>query len=96
MQTVLIALLYFYKTTISGLFGRRCRFYPSCSDYARKAIRCYGATRGTYLAARRLCRCHPFSSGGIDFVPSLSPTSNKRVSGDPCLCIWNRIRSILR
>ncbi|MDU0810395.1 MAG: membrane protein insertion efficiency factor YidD [Burkholderia sp.] len=91
MKTILITLLYFYKTTISLLLGRRCRFYPSCSDYAREAIQCYGVTWGTYLAARRLCRCHPFSSGGSDFVQPL-PT-NEKTSGNPSLC--SRIRSTL-
>jgi putative membrane protein insertion efficiency factor len=69
MQTVLIALLRFYKLAVSPLLGSRCRFYPSCSDYAREAIQYHGAARGTYLAARRLCRCHPFSAGGVDLVP---------------------------
>jgi hypothetical protein len=76
MQTVLIALLRFYKLAVSPMLGNRCRFYPSCSDYAREAIQYHGAARGTYLAARRICRCHPFSAGGIDLVPP--PTSEKR------------------
>jgi putative membrane protein insertion efficiency factor len=69
MQTALIALLRFYKVAVSPLLGNRCRFYPSCSDYAREAIQYHGAAHGTYLAAKRLCRCHPFSAGGIDLVP---------------------------
>ena len=73
MQTVLIALLRFYKLAVSPLLGNRCRFYPSCSDYAREAIQYHGAARGTYLAARRLCRCHPFSAGGVDLVPPAPP-----------------------
>jgi len=76
MQTVLIALLRFYKLAVSPMLGNRCRFYPSCSDYAREAIQYHGAARGTYLAVRRVCRCHPFSAGGIDLVPP--PTSEKR------------------
>ncbi|BAN24659.1 putative membrane protein insertion efficiency factor [Caballeronia insecticola] len=69
MQTALIALLRFYKVAVSPLLGNRCRFYPSCSDYAREAIQYHGAAHGTYLAAKRLCRCHPFSAGGVDLVP---------------------------
>ncbi|KMZ11825.1 Protein YidD [Candidatus Burkholderia humilis] len=69
MQTALIALLRFYKVAVSPLLGNRCCFYPSCSDYAREAIQYHGAARGTYLAAKRLCRCHPLSAGGIDLVP---------------------------
>jgi uncharacterized protein len=76
MQTVLIALLRFYKLAVSPFLGSRCRFYPSCSDYAREAIQYHGAARGTYLAARRLCRCHPFCAGGFDPVPPANP--NKR------------------
>ncbi|KND55947.1 Protein YidD [Candidatus Paraburkholderia kirkii] len=69
MQTALIALLRFYKVALSPLLGKRCRFYPSCSDYAREAIQYHGAAHGTYLAVKRLCRCHPFSAGGVDLVP---------------------------
>lgn len=72
MQTALIALLRFYKVAVSPLLGSRCRFYPSCSDYAREAIQYHGAAHGTYLAAKRLCRCHPFSAGGVDLVPQPS------------------------
>jgi putative membrane protein insertion efficiency factor len=80
MQTALIALLRFYKVAVSPLLGNRCRFYPSCSDYAREAIQYHGAARGTYLAARRLCRCHPFSAGGIDLVP---PPAGRNDYPDP-------------
>ncbi|WP_061158992.1 membrane protein insertion efficiency factor YidD [Caballeronia temeraria] len=69
MQTALIALLRFYKLAVSPLLGNRCRFYPSCSDYAREAIQYHGAAHGSYLAVKRLCRCHPFSAGGVDLVP---------------------------
>jgi putative membrane protein insertion efficiency factor len=73
MQTVLIALLRLYKVAVSPLLGSRCRFYPSCSDYAREAIQYHGAARGSYLAVKRLCRCHPFSAGGVDLVPPAPP-----------------------
>lgn len=79
MQTVLIALLRFYKVAVSPLLGNRCRFYPSCSDYAREAIQYHGAARGAYLAVRRVCRCHPFSAGGVDLVPP--PNSDTRARG---------------
>lgn len=69
---VLLALLRFYKVGISPLLGSRCRYYPSCSDYAKDAIQYHGAARGTYLAFRRVCRCHPFSAGGVDPVPLAS------------------------
>ena len=47
----------------------RCRFYPSCSNYALEALRLHGAARGSWLTARRLGRCHPFHPGGVDHVP---------------------------
>jgi uncharacterized protein len=76
MRTALIALLRFYKVAVSPMLGNRCRFFPSCSDYAREAIQYHGAAHGTYLAAKRLCRCHPFSAGGIDLVPPPSPPAS--------------------
>jgi uncharacterized protein len=59
----------FYQAAISPLFGRHCRFYPTCSDYARQAIERYGLARGGRLALRRILRCHPFTPGGYDPVP---------------------------
>ncbi|WP_244816159.1 membrane protein insertion efficiency factor YidD [Caballeronia sp. Lep1P3] len=83
MQTALIALLRFYKVAISPLLGNRCRFYPSCSDYAREAIQYHGAAHGTYLAAKRLCRCHPFSAGGVDLVPPPASRAGSAVTPGP-------------
>jgi putative membrane protein insertion efficiency factor len=80
MQTALIALLRFYKVAVSPLLGNRCRFYPSCSDYAREAIQYHGAAHGTYLAVKRLCRCHPFSAGGVDLVPPPEPVGEPDTS----------------
>jgi putative membrane protein insertion efficiency factor len=65
----LIALLIrFYQRFISPLFGPRCRFYPSCSEYALQAVQKYGAIRGSCMAAWRLLRCNPFNPGGYDPV----------------------------
>jgi putative membrane protein insertion efficiency factor len=58
-----------YRRWISPVMPARCRFYPSCSAYALEAVETHGALRGTYLAARRLLRCHPFHPGGYDPVP---------------------------
>lgn len=74
IQKLLLGLLRFYKLAVSPYLGQRCRFYPSCSDYARDAIRYHGAAHGSLLALRRLCRCHPLSAGGVDPVPGASPT----------------------
>lgn len=69
MKTVLIALLRFYRYAISPMLGRNCRFHPTCSEYAIEAVQRHGAVRGSWLAARRLGRCHPFNAGGYDPVP---------------------------
>jgi uncharacterized protein len=66
---VLVGLLTVYRRFISPLLGQRCRFYPSCSAYALEAVQLHGALRGSWLAARRLSRCHPFHAGGLDYVP---------------------------
>jgi putative membrane protein insertion efficiency factor len=58
-----------YKLTLSPWIGRSCRFYPSCSDYARQALILHGPWRGGWLDARRLCRCQPFGGMGFDPVP---------------------------
>jgi len=59
----------FYKKCISPLFGRRCRFYPTCSDYALEAIDKHGVIGGSYLALIRIIKCNPFHEGGFDPVP---------------------------
>jgi uncharacterized protein len=57
-----------YQRAISPALGNRCRYYPSCSEYAVQAIRSYGILRGLVLAAWRLLRCNPLSHGGFDYV----------------------------
>lgn len=58
-----------YKLTLSPLIGRQCRFLPTCSEYAAQALILHGPARGSWLAARRLCRCHPWGASGYDPVP---------------------------
>ncbi|HUY44845.1 MAG TPA: membrane protein insertion efficiency factor YidD [Streptosporangiaceae bacterium] len=77
---VLLGLIGAYRRFISPMFGPRCRFAPSCSAYALEAVREHGALRGSWLAVRRIGRCHPFNGGGYDPVPPrragrLSPPS---------------------
>lgn len=72
IDRLLIALLRGYKFAISPLLGPRCRFTPSCSEYAMTAIGRFGAMRGGWLALRRIGRCHPLNPGGHDPVPPAS------------------------
>src|SRR5581483_6881557 len=58
-----------YKLTLSPLIGRQCRYLPTCSEYAAEALIGHGPWRGSYLAARRLCRCHPWGGSGYDPPP---------------------------
>lgn len=58
-----------YRATVSPLLGARCRYFPTCSHYAFEAIDEWGAVRGTWLAVRRVGRCHPWRDGGVDPVP---------------------------
>lgn len=66
---ILLALLLFYKKAISPWLPRACRFTPTCSAYAARAIQLHGAWKGSLLAAGRLLRCQPFCRGGYDPVP---------------------------
>ena len=69
MARLILMLLAAYKRLLSPLFGARCRFQPSCADYARIAIARHGAMRGGVLALWRLARCQPLCRGGCDPVP---------------------------
>ena len=69
MTRILLALIAAYQRLLSPLLGARCRFHPTCSDYARVAVARFGAARGGLLAAWRIARCQPFSAGGFDEVP---------------------------
>ena len=69
MSRPILAILSFYKRFLSPLFGARCRFDPSCADYARIAIARFGALRGGSLALWRIARCQPLAHGGPDPVP---------------------------
>lgn len=66
---LLLVLIRFYRYAISPLLGRRCRFFPSCSEYTAEAVEKYGALKGARLGFKRLLRCHPWNAGGYDPVP---------------------------
>src|SRR5579862_9669237 len=75
----LILLVRVYQSFFSALMPSACKFYPSCSQYAAEALRLHGARRGSWLALRRVSRCHPFTRGGVDLVPepANSPSDGK-------------------
>lgn len=64
-----MGLIRFYQLTLSPLFAGSCRYEPSCSRYAMSALEQHGLVRGSWLAVRRLARCHPFGGSGLDPVP---------------------------
>jgi putative membrane protein insertion efficiency factor len=72
-RRVFIAPIRVYQRLIGPLFGSRCKYYPSCSEYAAQAILRFGILRGLILAGWRLLRCHPWSLGGVD------PVENQRL-----------------
>jgi putative membrane protein insertion efficiency factor len=68
MKKILIVLINFYQKIISPYLPPSCRFYPTCSEYAKQSINKYGAIKGTVKSIKRLLRCHPFNKGGYDPV----------------------------
>jgi putative membrane protein insertion efficiency factor len=90
---VLLFLVRVYQAFFSALMPSACKFYPSCSHYAADAVRIHGARRGSWLALRRVLRCHPFTRGGVDLVPD---TEEFRREGDaPCACHSERSKESL-
>jgi putative membrane protein insertion efficiency factor len=69
MKRIVKAPIHFYRKFISPLRPPSCRFSPTCSQYALEAIDVHGSLKGSWLAAIRICKCHPFHQGGIDNVP---------------------------
>ncbi len=68
MKKIFLGIIRFYQVAISPYFPPTCRFIPTCSQYAVQAIDQYGAVRGSFIALRRILRCHPFCKGGYDPV----------------------------
>ena len=72
MRSILVRLIAVYRYALSPFFGQHCRFHPTCSEYAQTAIMRHGVMRGSWLATKRLARCHPWHPGGVDPVPDRS------------------------
>ncbi|MGB0662448.1 MAG: membrane protein insertion efficiency factor YidD [Pontibacterium sp.] len=70
-----------YQIAISPFLGTNCRFYPTCSSYALEALEVHGLFKGSYLAIRRILKCHPYHDGGIDPVPDVKKASHARQCG---------------
>ena len=70
VRALLIGLLKAYRFAISPLYGQVCRYHPTCSAYALEAVTVHGSIKGSWLAARRVGRCHPWAAGGYDPVPT--------------------------
>ena len=75
LSAPLIGLIRVYQRVISPMRPPTCRYYPSCSAYALEAVQVHGSIRGSWLAVRRLGRCHPWAAGGYDPVPTRTPAT---------------------
>ncbi|MCZ6641890.1 MAG: membrane protein insertion efficiency factor YidD [Gammaproteobacteria bacterium] len=76
-KRILMGLVRVYQVTLSPFFGRQCRFEPTCSHYALQALEEYGALQGSWLAIKRVGRCHPFHPGGFDPVKPVRRTARQ-------------------
>ncbi|MDP7593523.1 MAG: membrane protein insertion efficiency factor YidD [Litorilituus sp.] len=70
-QTIIISCVKTYQRIISPALGSNCRFNPTCSSYAIEAIERFGVIKGSWLASKRIIKCHPLNEGGDDLVPPL-------------------------
>ena len=78
MATLLKLLVRLYRNTIGITLPNSCRYQPTCSQYALDALNEHGAVRGTWLAVKRIARCHPLAAGGYDPVPTRGPGTNDK------------------
>lgn len=75
----LVGLIRTYQILLSPRIGQVCRYYPTCSHYGLEAIKVHGAGKGSVLAAWRVLRCHPWSAGGIEYIPAKGTWTNRKV-----------------
>jgi putative membrane protein insertion efficiency factor len=81
MKLILLGLIRLYQSTLSRVLPPSCRFYPSCSEYGYRAILLHGPWRGSWLALKRVARCHPFNPGGYDPVPTVDASQDVSPEG---------------
>ena len=79
-QRFLVSIIRGYQILFSPLLGPKCRFYPSCSEYAKEAISVHGAAKGSWMSAKRICKCHPLHQGGYDPVPTKSELLEEKLN----------------
>lgn len=85
----LAACIRWYRRNISPRFAPRCRYYPSCSQYALESVETHGAGKGTLLATWRILRCNPWTKGGADYVPEKGAWPDRPLGHDELLKKWN-------
>ena len=96
MKRLLLAIIRAYQFLLSPWVGNQCRFYPTCSHYAAEAIERHGAVRGSWLALRRIGRCHPWHPGGMDPVPESCSCSNRSWVVSPVtLMAFHHVNSLI-
>ena len=83
MKTIFLAPIRLYQRLVSPLMPARCKYHPTCSEYAVQAIRVHGPMRGVVLAGWRLLRCNPLSDGGIDRVEDQRLFRSRHLTGGP-------------
>ena len=76
---ILVGIIRSYQILLSPRIGQVCRYYPTCSHYGLEAIKVHGAGKGSFLAAWRVLRCHPWATGGIEYIPSKGNWTNRKV-----------------
>ena len=79
LVAILVGIIRAYQIGLSPRLGQVCRYYPSCSHYGLEAIKVHGAGKGSLLAAWRILRCHPWATGGVEFIPAKGTWSNREV-----------------
>lgn len=82
IKRLLLGLIRGYQRFVSPFTPPRCRFYPTCSHYAVEALEKHGALKGSWLAGKRVLKCHPLHPGGIDLVPEARPYNHDQAAGD--------------
>ena len=76
---VLVGIIRSYQILLSPRIGQVCRYYPSCSHYGLAAVKVHGAGKGSLLAAWRVLRCHPWATGGVEYIPAKGSWTNREV-----------------